>query len=94
MLWFYVVFLKLAILIAVLRLMLRLQSPITCGVVYAVVALFFRMMLGFSVEVLIISSVVGVGLSLLYFWAVDRLQGWPLVWWPGTAFGAIVLACV
>ena len=71
---------KILILIAMVKFLRESQSPLTCAVIYGVLAFFFTIIFNNTLTQALIAGIVGGALSFVYFWLLHKFED-SILWW-------------
>ena len=85
-----VLFIKVILLAALIRLLIATDKPFLCSGIYAGIALIFGLAFGSSVTGALISAAVGFALASLYFWLLHRLDYGSALWWVVAIVGIVI----
>jgi hypothetical protein len=89
----YVMFIKIIVLVALIRLLIATDSPLLCSGLYTFVgfALGLLPVMGGQVSflTLLLATVIRFGLSSLYFWLLYRIGG-GILWWAVLILGLAI----
>lgn len=70
-------FLKIIVLVALLKLLTITENPILCSSIYTGIALFFGLIFGTPITTLAVGVIMAFALSSLYFFLLNRFSdGW------------------
>ena len=72
-------FFKIIFLVALIRLLLMTDQPFLCSGIYASLVLFFGLITGTPFLNMLIPVAIAFVLSSIYFWLLDRFEGF--LWW-------------
>jgi hypothetical protein len=85
-------FLKIILLVGLIRLLMVTDKPLLCAGIYASIALFFGLIMGNHFLIVLIASGISFALASLYFWLLYRVEG-GIMWWVilmgGLAIGLV-----
>jgi len=72
---------KIPILVALLKLLLTSRKPFLCSGLYAFVVLWFNFLFVSDFGTVLVRTLIAFGLSSVYFWVLNRLEGSGMIWW-------------
>ena len=84
---------KFLLLITLVRVLLATEKPFLCAGIYAGVVFILGLVFGNPFLSILIHSSISLVLAGIYFWLLDRLDGYEWLWWPVAIVG-IGLVCV
>ena len=73
-------FLKIILLVALVRLLVATDKPLLCSGIYTAVVLLFGLIAGAPILALLIGGIIAFALSSLYFWLLYRVGTGILFW--------------
>ncbi|HEY3416243.1 MAG TPA: hypothetical protein VGM23_05100 [Armatimonadota bacterium] len=81
---------KVLILVGLFRLLSETDKPFVCSGLYGAAVLLLGLAAGSSASALLLSTLIALAVSSLYFWALSKLDG-TLFWWPVMIVGLAMI---
>ena len=73
-------FIKVIVLVALIKLLLVTKNPILCAGIYTIVKFLLTLLFGTPFIAVLIGSVIAFILSLIYFWLLNRFRDTGIFW--------------
>jgi hypothetical protein len=73
-------FIKIIVLVGLIRLLMATESPILCAALYAGVAVLLSLAAERELPIVLTTGTIGFCLAFAYFWMLDRMEGSGLYW--------------
>jgi len=77
---YFLLFIKLFMVAALVKLLLATEKPLLCAGIYAVIGLTLRLLFGYPFVPTVVASAISFALAFGYFWLLDKFQESGLFW--------------
>ena len=77
----FLLFIKVFLLVGLVKLLIETNQPFVCSGIYAVVSLLSGLLAGHPLLVVLIAAAVAFVLASGYFWLLDKLEESGGIWW-------------
>ena len=74
-------FIKIIMLVGLIRLLIATHKPLLCAGLYTGVVFLFALLFGNPFVAVLFGTIIAFGLSLLYFWLLERFYDSGIIWW-------------
>jgi len=81
---------KFILLAVLIRLLIETDKPFLCSGIYAGIAFFLGLILGHPFLSVLIATSISFLLASIYFWLLDKLDGYEILWWLVAIVGILI----